>query len=136
MFYLGYCKMSALRHSASYRRLFFKSVNNIGVEDRAILSHDNKGRMNTCLSISQVETRYERSTFIISEMIGGLYMFALVLSLFLVRKIILSTDYNPREILKQMRIKNATKIIISHLSINSIRNTLCGYFTYFRIKTW
>ena len=49
-------------------------------------------------------------------------MFALVLSLFLVRKIILSTDYNPREILKQMRIKNATKIIISHLNINSICN--------------
>ena len=49
-------------------------------------------------------------------------MFALVLSLFLVRKIIISTDYNPREILKQMRIKNTTKIIISHLNINSIRN--------------
>ena len=43
------------------------------------------------------------------EMIGGLYMFALVLSLFLVRKIIL-TDYNPREILKQMRIKMPLKL--------------------------
>ena len=42
------------------------------VEDRAIISHDNKGRMNTCLSISQVETRYERSTFILYEMIGRL----------------------------------------------------------------
>ena len=63
-------------------------------------------------------------------------MFALVLSLFLVKNIILSTDYNPKEILKQTRIKNATKIII-----NSIRNKFdlnrqkCGYFTYFRIKT-
>ena len=35
---------------------------------------------------------------------------------------LVSTDYNQREILKQMRIKNATKIIISHLNINSIRN--------------
>ena len=70
------------------------------VEDRAILSHDNKDGMNTCLSISQAETCYERSTFIFSEIIGGLYMFALVLSLFLVRKITLSTDYDPREILK------------------------------------
>ena len=49
-------------------------------------------------------------------------MFTLVLSLFLVRTIILSTDYNPREIWKQMRIKNATTIIISHLNTNSIHN--------------
>ena len=33
------------------------------VEDKAILSDDNKGGMITCLSISQAETRYERSTF-------------------------------------------------------------------------
>ena len=106
------------------KALIFISCPNklIDVEDRVILSHDNKGGLNTCLSISQVETPYERSTFIFSEMIGGLCMFVLVLSLFLVRKMNLSTDYNPREILKQMRIKNGTKIIISHLNINSIRN--------------
>ena len=106
------------------KALIFISCPNklIDVENRVILSHDNKGGLNTCLSISQVETPYERSTFIFSEMIGGLCMFVLVLSLFLVRKMNLSTDYNPREILKQMRIKNGTKIIISHLNINSIRN--------------
>ena len=51
----------------------------------------------------------------------------LIISTFLINEININSkhilyDLSPRDILKQLKIQNANKIIIGHLNINSIRN--------------